>query len=60
MTWFRRMTEIHWISLTETPESVAIQLIQSLLANTRLRPQEASPALWREDQRTECACPVPR
>jgi tRNA dimethylallyltransferase len=58
MTWFRRMPGIHWISLTETPESTAIKLIHSLLANTRDRPQVALPVQWGEDQGTGCACPV--
>jgi tRNA dimethylallyltransferase len=60
MTWFRRMTGLHWISLTETPESVAIQRIQDLLANSRPHPQELWPTIRPEGQRTECACPVLR
>jgi tRNA dimethylallyltransferase len=58
MTWFRRVAGIHWISLTQTPESAAIQMIQDLLANTRDRWQEPSPAIWREEQGTECTCPT--
>jgi tRNA dimethylallyltransferase len=60
MTWFRRMTGMHWISLTDTPESVAIQRIQDLLADTRPHPQESSPAIRPKDQRPDCACPVLR
>ena len=33
MTWFRRMPGMHWISLTESPESAAMELIHGLLAN---------------------------
>jgi tRNA dimethylallyltransferase len=58
MTWFRRMPGIHWISLTETPESTAIKLIHNLLANARERAQEALPARREEGQGTRCACPV--
>jgi len=60
ITWFRRMPGIRWISLTETPESAAIELIYSLLANTRDRPQEALPDSRAEDQGIGCACPVSR
>ncbi len=60
LTWFRRLPGIHWISLTETPESVAIQRIRDLLANTRPHPQEPSPAVRPEDRQAECACPAPR
>jgi tRNA dimethylallyltransferase len=57
MTWFRRLTGIHWIALTGMPESAAIQRIQDLLADTSETPPEMSPASWREDQATRCACP---
>jgi tRNA dimethylallyltransferase len=59
MTWFRRLPGMHWISLTETPESAAVRLIHSLLANTPDRPQEALPTHREEDTGTGCACPVP-
>jgi len=60
MTWFRRIPGIHWISLTEMPDSAAIELIHSLLINTRDRPQEALPDIREEDQDIGCACPVSR
>jgi tRNA dimethylallyltransferase len=60
MTWFRRIPGIHWISLTEMPDSAAIELIHSLLINTRDRPQEALPDSREEDQDIGCACPVSR
>jgi tRNA dimethylallyltransferase len=59
VTWFRRLPGIHWISLTETPESAAIHLIHRLLAKTPDRPQEAWLSHWEEDVDTDCACPVP-
>jgi tRNA dimethylallyltransferase len=58
MTWFRRVPGIHWISLTRTSESAAVQMIQNLLATASARPQETSPAIWQEGQGTGCACPV--
>jgi tRNA dimethylallyltransferase len=60
MTWFRHMPGIHWISLTEESESAAIELVHSLLANTRDRPHEPLPDSKEEDQGIECACPVSR
>jgi tRNA dimethylallyltransferase len=60
MTWFRRLPDSHWISLTETPESVAIQMVHSLLAKAQDRSQEALPAPPEGDQATACTCPVPR
>jgi tRNA dimethylallyltransferase len=60
MTWFRRLTGIYWISLTETPEAVAIQQIQDLLVHTRSQPQATSPTIRPEEQGIECACPVLR
>jgi tRNA dimethylallyltransferase len=59
MTWFRHLPGIHWISLTETPESTAIQIVHSLLAQAQDRSPEALPALPAEDQAPPCACPVP-
>ena len=58
MTWFRHVPGIHWIALTRISESAAIQMIQNVLATTSDRPRETSPAIWREDQGTGCACPV--
>jgi hypothetical protein len=43
------MPGIHWIALTETPQSTAIKLIHSLLANTQDRPHGALPVSWGED-----------
>jgi tRNA dimethylallyltransferase len=60
MTWFRRLPGIHWISLTETPESAAIRMLHSLLARQWDRSLEALPDLREEDQVSECHCPVPR
>ena len=60
LTWFRRITATHWISLTEMPESAAIQKICDLLAITQPQPQAASLGLRADDQGTECACPALR
>jgi tRNA dimethylallyltransferase len=60
MSWFRRLPGMHWISLTEGSESAAIELIHSLLANARDRPQETLPDSRDEDQGAGCACPVLR
>jgi tRNA dimethylallyltransferase len=60
MTWFRRMTGMHWISLTDTPESAAIRQIHDLLAEAwETTPQGASPDDPQENQEAPCACPVP-
>jgi tRNA dimethylallyltransferase len=59
MTWFRRLPGVHWIALTRTSESTAIQMIQNVLATASARPRETSPAVWREAQETGCACPLP-
>ena len=59
LTWFRRVTGIHWITLTGTPESAAIQLIQDVLANSLETPPEPSSATWQEEQGPECSCPTP-
>jgi tRNA dimethylallyltransferase len=60
MTWFRRIPDIHWISLTEMPDSAAIALIHRLLTNTRDQSQETLPDSRKEDQDIGCACPVSR
>jgi len=58
MTWFRRLKGMHWISLTDIPESAAIQQIQDVLANTLETPQEPSPARWQEEHEAMCTCPT--
>jgi tRNA dimethylallyltransferase len=58
MTWFRRIGGIHWLCLTEMPESAAIQVIQDIIANTLETPPEASPAMWPAEQGTACTCPT--
>jgi tRNA dimethylallyltransferase len=58
MTWFRRIPGMHWISLTETPTSAAIELIHKLLASSRDRPQKPLPDSREADHRCSCACPV--
>lgn len=60
MTWFRRLPGIHWISLTETPDSTAIRMLHSLLAHQWDGSLEALPDLREEDQVSACDCPVPR
>jgi tRNA dimethylallyltransferase len=60
MTWFRRMAGMHWISLTDTPESTAIRLIQNLLANAREVSPEMLPDAQRDAQEEPCTCPVRR
>jgi tRNA dimethylallyltransferase len=60
MTWFRRLPGIHWLSLSETPESAAIRMLHSLLARQGDRSLEALPDLREEDQVSECDCPVRR
>jgi tRNA dimethylallyltransferase len=58
MTWFRRVVGMHWISLTETPEPAAIQMIQNLLAKTGSPLQATAPDTRREDRGAECTCPM--
>ena len=60
MTWFRRLPGIHWISLSETSEPVAVQMLHSLMASHWDRSLEALPGLREGGQVTECDCPVPR
>ena len=60
MTWFRRVAGVHWISLTETPATAAIQIIQSLFVKTEDIPQEASSDTQRAEQGARCTCPMPR
>jgi tRNA dimethylallyltransferase len=56
MTWFRRVAGIHWISLTETSEAAAVQMIQNLLAKAWDLPQETLPETQRQGQRNRCTC----
>jgi tRNA dimethylallyltransferase len=58
LTWFRHMTGIHWITLTGTPESAAIQRVQDILAKILEPLPEPSPTRWPEEQGTECTCPT--
>ncbi len=59
MTWFRRVTGIHWISLTDTPETTAKQIIQNLLAQAWETPPGAFPRGQPQDQGEPCTCPMP-
>jgi tRNA dimethylallyltransferase len=58
MTWFRRVADIHWISLSGTPASAAIEMIQNLMAKPWDGRQDTSPAMWPEDQGAGCFCPA--
>jgi tRNA dimethylallyltransferase len=58
MTWFRHVAGMHWISLTETPATAIIQMIQNLLASAEDIPQETLPDTRREVQADRCACPI--
>jgi tRNA dimethylallyltransferase len=58
MTWFRHLAGMHWVSLTDMPESDALRLIQHLLANAGDIPQEMSPDDQRDERVEPCACPV--
>jgi tRNA dimethylallyltransferase len=60
MTWFRRLSGLHWISLTETPPSAAAERIHHLLATTEQATQEARAHSAIEDRGTGCSCPVSR
>ena len=60
MTWFRRVPGVHWISLTETPETAVIQMIQNLLGEARDIQQETSPRGQRQGQGDPCTCALPR
>jgi tRNA dimethylallyltransferase len=33
MTWYRHLPDVHWISLTQTPELAAVQAVQPILAD---------------------------
>jgi tRNA dimethylallyltransferase len=64
MTWFRHLAGVHWISLTETPEPAAIQMIQHLLATAEdlaqaTRP-DAQPDTPCQDHGERCSCPTLR
>jgi tRNA dimethylallyltransferase len=58
VTWFRRISGIHWISLTQTPEFPAMQLIQEIVAQSLETMPEPSPSRWPAEQGTECMCPT--
>jgi tRNA dimethylallyltransferase len=58
LTWFRRIAGVHWVSLTETPETAAIQMIQNILAKAGDIPQAISPDTRRPGQAERCACPI--
>jgi tRNA dimethylallyltransferase len=60
MTWFRRVPGVHWLSLTDTPETAVIEMLQHLLGGARDRQQESSLQGQRKDQGDPCTCPVPR
>jgi len=57
-TWFRRLSGLHWISLTETPPSAAIERIHHLLATTEQPTQQAPAHSTMDDRGTGCTCPV--
>jgi tRNA dimethylallyltransferase len=59
MTWFRHLAGMHWISLTETPEPAAIQMIQHLLATAEDRSPGPRPDPPRQDHADRCRCPLP-
>jgi tRNA dimethylallyltransferase len=58
MTWFRRLADMHWISLTDMPEGAAIQLIQNLVASARDVSPEVVPDDQQHDRAEPCTCPV--
>jgi tRNA dimethylallyltransferase len=58
MTWFRRMASVHWISLTDTPESAALQHIRDLVSSARDASVEMAPCDQQNDREEPCTCPV--
>jgi tRNA dimethylallyltransferase len=58
MTWFRRLAHMHWISLTDMPESAAIQYILNLIASARDVSPEMLPSDQQYDREEPCTCPV--
>jgi tRNA dimethylallyltransferase len=58
MTWFRRAADMHWISLTDMPESAAIQRIQNLVASAEDVSAEIVPDDQQNDRGEPCTCPA--
>lgn len=58
MTWFQHMADMHWISLTEMPDSAAIQRIRNLVAGAGGVVPEVVPDDQRHDREEPCTCPV--
>jgi tRNA dimethylallyltransferase len=59
MTWFRRLSSVRWISLTETPEAEAVQIICSLLASGGEQPGQQPSDHRQHDRGGRCSCPMP-
>jgi tRNA dimethylallyltransferase len=60
MTWFRRMPEVHWISLTEMSEIAVMQVVKNLLASIWDTPRGLWTDARRQEQGDRCACPIPK
>jgi tRNA dimethylallyltransferase len=59
MSWFRHIEDMQWVSLTDTPASAAIQIIEALLGKAAELPSESSPDTPHQDQGNRCTCPTP-
>jgi tRNA dimethylallyltransferase len=58
MTWFRHIADIQWISLTDTPDFVALDMVQSILTQVWSTSAYASPALPHDQPTLPCTCPA--
>jgi tRNA dimethylallyltransferase len=59
MTWFRRIADVYWISLTGRSESEALRMMQDTLAHGRRAPSDLCPQGPPQVQGIPCTCPTP-
>ncbi|MGH8056010.1 MAG: tRNA (adenosine(37)-N6)-dimethylallyltransferase MiaA, partial [Candidatus Entotheonellia bacterium] len=56
MTWFRRIAQIHWISLTGTPEEAVLQAVRKMLAHDMSLQEDPSAKEGAESPWDPCMC----
>jgi tRNA dimethylallyltransferase len=56
MTWFRRITGIHWIPLTGTSQLAALDTIRSILTQKWSVSEHSSPSLLNDQPTDPCTC----
>jgi len=56
MTWFRRIAQVQWLSLTGTPEEAILQAARKLLAHDPSLQEDPSPEVGAESPWDPCMC----